>query len=185
MMHVPLKYTSTSMAAPDVNGGRVTVHVSRSRQRAVAIIYRTHSSSPSVWLWPYSTLAMPSASRLACWMLAGWLVLVLLLSIIVGRSADSKTPGNLLAFLFTRGETSVPLPPAPQAPPIAVEPALDPGQWKCECGSVNSGKFCPNCGAKKPVIYRCDKCGWMPPDPANLPKFCPNCGDPFNEEDMV
>ena len=72
-----------------------------------------------------------------------------------------------------------------QAAPIAVEPALDPGQWKCECGSVNSGKFCPNCGAKKPVTYRCDKCGWMPPDPTALPKFCPNCGDPFNEDDMV
>ena len=72
-----------------------------------------------------------------------------------------------------------------QAAPIAVEPALDPGQWKCECGSINSGKFCTNCGTKKPVIYRCDKCGWMPPDPASLPKFCPNCGDPFNEEDMA
>ena len=66
---------------------------------------------------------MDSLRALYRWMLAGWLVLVLLLSIIVGRSADSKTPGNLLAFLFTRGETSVPLPPAPQAPPIAVEPA--------------------------------------------------------------
>ena len=72
-----------------------------------------------------------------------------------------------------------------QPAPIAVEPALDPGQWKCECGSVNGGKFCTNCGAKKPVIYRCDKCGWMPADIENLPKFCPNCGDPFNEEDMV
>lgn len=68
---------------------------------------------------------------------------------------------------------------------IQVEPALEPGQWKCMCGSVNSGKFCTNCGTKKPVIYRCDKCGWMPADPENLPKFCPNCGDPFNEEDMV
>ena len=69
---------------------------------------------------------------------------------------------------------------------IEVEPSLEPGQWKCEgCGQINNGKFCPNCGAKKPVIYRCDKCGWQPTDPNNLPKFCPNCGDPFNEEDMA
>ena len=71
------------------------------------------------------------------------------------------------------------------APAIEVEAALEPGQWKCECGQINSGKFCPSCGAKKPAIFRCDKCGWMPDDPANPPKFCPNCGDPFNEEDMV
>ena len=81
--------------------------------------------------------------------------------------------------------SSKPTRSARAASPIAVEPALDPGQWKCECGQVNAGKFCTNCGTKKPVIYRCDKCGWMPADPQNLPKFCPNCGDPFNEEDMA
>ena len=88
-------------------------------------------------------------------------------------------------------EASRPAPVAPSKPrqaakaPIEIEPALEPGQWKCECGSVNSGKFCTNCGAKKPASYRCDKCGWMPDDPTTPPKFCPNCGDPFNEEDMV
>lgn len=25
------------------------------------------------------------------------------------------------------------------------------GSWKCSCGAVNRGKFCPECGAKKPV----------------------------------
>jgi len=72
-----------------------------------------------------------------------------------------------------------------RAEAIAVEPALDPGQWKCSCGQINAGKFCTNCGTKKPATYRCDKCGWMPDDPASPPKFCPNCGDPFNEEDMA
>ena len=52
------------------------------------------------------------------------------------------------------------------------------GTWKCTCGSENTGKFCPECGAKKPQS-RCDKCGWEPADPANPPKFCPECGDPF------
>ncbi len=59
--------------------------------------------------------------------------------------------------------------------------------WTCECGTVNGGKFCSNCGKPKPadaLLYRCDKCGWEPEDPANPPKFCPNCGDPFNEQDI-
>ena len=58
--------------------------------------------------------------------------------------------------------------------------------WTCTCGNVNKGKFCSQCGAKKPAgapLYRCDKCGWTPEDPANPPKFCPQCGDIFDEND--
>lgn len=59
--------------------------------------------------------------------------------------------------------------------------------WVCSCGAVNKGKFCSECGAKKPEglpLYRCDKCGWEPEDPAHPPKFCPECGDLFDENDM-
>ncbi len=59
-----------------------------------------------------------------------------------------------------------------------------PGGWKCSCGKVNTGKFCPECGAKRPAAaFRCDKCGWVPEDPAHPPKFCPECGDKFDEND--
>ena len=59
--------------------------------------------------------------------------------------------------------------------------------WTCSCGTINKGRFCENCGAKKPEgvpLYRCDKCGWEPEDPAHPPKFCPECGDPFDEKDI-
>ena len=58
--------------------------------------------------------------------------------------------------------------------------------WRCSCGAVNKGKFCQNCGSKKPdgaPLYRCDKCGWEPEDPTHPPKFCPECGDLFDEND--
>ena len=57
------------------------------------------------------------------------------------------------------------------------------GSWTCSCGQENTGKFCSECGARKPV-YRCDKCGWQPEDPSNPPKFCPECGDRFNDSDL-
>ena len=65
-------------------------------------------------------------------------------------------------------------------------PTGTPG-WTCACGTVNQGNFCQNCGAKRPSgqpLYRCDKCGWTPEDPANPPKFCPECGDVFDDNDL-
>lgn len=62
------------------------------------------------------------------------------------------------------------------------------GEWKCSCGAVNSGRFCQNCGAKKPEAarrFRCDKCGWEPSAGDQVPKFCPNCGDPFDISDVL
>ena len=62
--------------------------------------------------------------------------------------------------------------------------AAVPASWTCSCGNVNTGKFCPECGKKRPV-YQCDKCGFKPSDPYNPPKFCPECGDKFTQEDEV
>lgn len=45
--------------------------------------------------------------------------------------------------------------------------------WTCECGSVNSGKFCPNCGKPAPAAEWTCSCGFV-----NSGKFCPNCGNP-------
>ncbi|MBO5048904.1 MAG: SPFH domain-containing protein [Oscillospiraceae bacterium] len=60
--------------------------------------------------------------------------------------------------------------------------------WTCSCGTLNRGNFCSECGAKKPAgtpKYRCDKCGWEPVDPQNPPKFCPECGDIFDQKDLA
>ena len=60
------------------------------------------------------------------------------------------------------------------------------GSWTCKCGAVATGKFCTECGAKKPdgvPQYKCDKCGWEPEDPTHPPKFCPECGDLFDDRD--
>ena len=69
------------------------------------------------------------------------------------------------------------------------KPEAKPDGWECpKCGAVNKGQFCTNCGERKPAgapLYKCDKCGWEPEDPANPPKHCPNCGDAFTDDDIV
>ena len=67
-----------------------------------------------------------------------------------------------------------------QAAQQQVNQAPAQGTWKCSCGSVNTGKFCPECGQPKPEaagLKFCPECGQPFPDPANPPKFCPNCGN--------
>ena len=57
------------------------------------------------------------------------------------------------------------------------------GSWKCKCGTVNTGKFCANCGSPKPEpvaanSWKC-KCGTV-----NTGKFCANCGSPKPAEEV-
>ena len=66
-----------------------------------------------------------------------------------------------------------------QAAPVQqVAPAqtAEPETWTCSCGSVNTGKFCQNCGTPKPqpqpTSWTCS-CGSV-----NTGKFCQNCGTP-------
>ncbi|HHX20924.1 MAG TPA: hypothetical protein GX722_03940, partial [Clostridiales bacterium] len=66
-------------------------------------------------------------------------------------------------------------PAAQQAPQSAPEADT----WVCACGATNPGKFCMECGAKKPEgPARCASCGHQP-QTQTPPKFCPECGAPF------
>ena len=54
------------------------------------------------------------------------------------------------------------------------QPAPQPqGGWTCECGTVNTGKFCGNCGKPQPSADWTCECGTV-----NTGKFCSNCGKP-------
>ena len=47
------------------------------------------------------------------------------------------------------------------------------GAWKCACGAIATGKFCPECGAKKPESAD----GWTCScGTVNKGNFCQNCG---------
>lgn len=66
------------------------------------------------------------------------------------------------------------------AAPAPATPAAD--SWKCSCGAVVSGKFCPECGSKKPEpvqagAWKCS-CG-----ATATGKFCPECGSPKPADD--
>lgn len=53
------------------------------------------------------------------------------------------------------------------------------GTWTCACGSVNTGKFCPECGAAKPEANACPSCGV---EIAEGAKFCSECGASLTAE---
>lgn len=60
---------------------------------------------------------------------------------------------------------------------------LAEGEWGCtSCNTINSGKFCTECGAAKPAEEEkplvCSGCGYTP-EAGTTPKFCPECGTKF------
>ncbi len=89
-----------------------------------------------------------------------------------------------------------------QAQAMAHVAAAPAGGWKCSCGAMATGKFCPECGAKKPEPKPvngwkcscgatvtgnfCTECGSKKPEESkgwtcicgavNQGKFCPECG---------
>ncbi len=82
----------------------------------------------------------------------------------MGMGMAAQAGGVNAQNLFAMGQQQQAAAPAPAA-----------GSWTCQCGTVNTGKFCSNCGTPAPAPageWTC-KCGTV-----NTGKFCSNCGSP-------
>ena len=92
----------------------------------------------------------------------------------MGMGMAMNAGGMNAQNLFQMGQQA-----APQAQqPAQVVPMSD--SWKCACGAVATGKFCPECGAKKPE----PAAGWKCSCGATATgKFCPECGSPKPAEE--
>ena len=80
----------------------------------------------------------------------------------MGMNMAGGAGGANVQGLFQMGQQA-----APEAP--------SPERWKCTCGYMASGKFCAECGAKRPELqsgWTCPSCGKT----ENTGKFCMECG---------
>ena len=91
----------------------------------------------------------------------------------MAMNAGGMNPQNLYA-MGAQQQQQAPQQPAPQAP--VTNPANNAPAWTCpRCGKTATGKFCMECGAKKPEAsadgWTCSQCGTV-----NKGKFCNECG---------
>ena len=101
----------------------------------------------------------------------------------MGMAMNAGGMGGMNAQnLFAMGQQQPQAAPAPQ-PQAAPQPAA-PEQpqgdsWICSCGATVRGKFCPECGSKKPEPKMEPVGGWKCKCGATATgKFCPECGSP-------
>ena len=83
--------------------------------------------------------------------------------------------------LYNMGQQQVAQQQAAQQQPTVLQTQAPPqntaDQWTCQCGATVSGKFCPECGTKKPEPVQAD--AWKCTCGATVTgKFCPECGSP-------
>ena len=83
--------------------------------------------------------------------------------------------------LFAMGQQQAAQQQMAQQQPTVLQTQAPPqntaDQWTCQCGATVSGKFCPECGAKKPEPVQAD--AWKCSCGATVTgKFCPECGSP-------
>lgn len=85
--------------------------------------------------------------------------------------------------LFQMGQQQAAQQAAAQTP--APQPAVSGGDsWTCACGTTVNGKFCPECGSKKPEPKIQPAGGWKCPNCGATVngRFCPECGTKKPEE---
>ena len=84
-----------------------------------------------------------------------------------GMNMAGQAGGMNAQQLFAMGAQQ----PQQAAPQMAPQSAGN--SWTCTCGNVNTGNFCPNCGAQRPAAGWTCSCGNV-----NTGNFCTNCGSP-------
>ena len=88
----------------------------------------------------------------------------------MGMGMAGQMGGMNAANLFQMGQQQ-----QQYAQPAPAPAAPAPGGWQCACGATATGKFCPECGAKKPEPKAADS--WQCACGATATgKFCPECG---------
>ena len=89
---------------------------------------------------------------------------------VMGNYMQNPQYGNQQQYAQPQQQQPQPQQQAPQ------QAAPAQGGWTCECGAVNQGKFCSECGKAKPEApkkrFRTN-CG---ADRSTTTKFCPECG---------
>ena len=90
----------------------------------------------------------------------------------VGMNAAGGFMGSASATNMAQMQMQMQQMQAQQAAQTQAQTAAPAGSWTCECGAVNSGKFCGECGkpAQKKEWF-CTECGAK-----NTGKFCSECG---------
>lgn len=99
----------------------------------------------------------------------------------MGMAMNAGGMGGMNAQnLFAMGQQQPQEAPQPQAAPQPAAPEQPQGDtWTCSCGTTVRGKFCPECGSKKPEPKIEPAGGWKCKCGATVTgKFCPECGSP-------
>ena len=89
---------------------------------------------------------------------------------VMGSYMQNPQYGNQQQYAQPQQQQPQPQQQAPQ------QAAPAQGGWTCECGAVNQGKFCSECGKAKPEAPKkrfCTNCG---AELSPTTKFCPECG---------
>ena len=88
----------------------------------------------------------------------------------MGMGVGMNTAGGFMGTASANNMAQMQMQQQAQAAQAAK--AAPAGGWTCECGAVNTGKFCGECGKPAPKTeWFCTECGTK-----NTGKFCQECG---------